>query len=196
MTETATPQSILTALLLDSTAFLAPSLASIRTLLDSTAPSLSKSTDDNQLKQYLKEIIDHQNYVRKQVKREIKAYRLGPNSGTTGKRKGKEREVEDQLDGLEEEGDEELISLEELCGRLEKEERKLDEEIEVLDRSLMTTRQRLDASAESILKIPKVAAPPSVKRALEDQLQTLENDVKKLRESVKEVEKKAAEVEV
>mgnify|MGYP001606636729 CR=1 FL=1 len=130
-----TAQSILTTLLLAPTTFLIPSLPTLRALLQSTSASLSASTTDGELKQYLKEVVQDRKLVEDDVRRAIKRYRLG------GDAQQPAAVADDDDDGEEFEE----LELNEVVERLESEETRLQTEIEGLERDVEGTKGDLEA---------------------------------------------------
>lgn len=97
------PASILSALLLNPTAFInTPSLASLRATLDSANPHLSAITTDHSLKVALKQVVTHRRRVVDQVEDQIGRYQL---FGTQPKRAANLAEVDGLGDGDEDELD-------------------------------------------------------------------------------------------
>jgi hypothetical protein len=145
MDEMPTAQSILTALLLTSTAFLIPTLPSLRLLLTTASPSLSSSTTDATLKLYLREITTDRKLARSEVEKRIRSYRLLRKDASSKKGKGK-ASVEDEEESDEDEGVEfDEVGLATALERLEEEERATQDRLDALQVALEGSRKNLDA---------------------------------------------------
>lgn len=138
-----TAQTVLSSLLLASTAFTNPSLASLRTLLNNTLSTLSASTSDAQLKIYLREITDNRTSIRRTVERDITNFKLIPKRAV--KRAKLERAREEEEDAEDEGVELEEIGLETALERLEQEEKALERELDVLDEGINEKKQALDS---------------------------------------------------
>lgn len=145
MDEMPTAQSILTALLLTSTAFLIPTLPSLRLLLTTASPSLSSSTTDATLKLYLREITTDRKLARSEVEKRIRSYRLLRKDASSKKGKGK-ASVEDEEESDEDKGVEfDEVGLATALERLEEEERATQDRLNALQVALEGSRKNLDA---------------------------------------------------